>query len=175
MAATAAVSQVRVAEKERAVAVLAGATSDISRKMRSYGSVCLRVLGGSMTPWIRSGDLVFIKRYDFERVSAGDVILFEREGRFFVHRMIGREQTVQAREKVVRLITKGDALDGQDTPVSREEFLGRAIRVNRRHRHIDLESINRIVLGRIVARFSRMSPLLYRPLRFAKHLSLARR
>ncbi|HXN18251.1 MAG TPA: signal peptidase I [Candidatus Binatus sp.] len=170
MAATATVSQVRVAEKERAVALLAGATSEIPRKIRSHGSVCLRVLGGSMTPWIRSGDLVFIKRYDFERVSAGDVILFEREGRFFVHRMSGREQTVQAGEKVVRLITKGDALDGQDTPVSPEEFLGRATRINRRHRHIDLESFNRIVLGRIVARFSRMSPLVYRPLRFAKHL-----
>ncbi len=71
------------------------------------GSVCLRVLGGSMTPWIRSGDLVFIKRYDFERVSAGDVILFERDGRFFVHRMIGREQTVRAARKGVPVNHKG--------------------------------------------------------------------
>jgi signal peptidase I len=138
--------------------------------MRLQGSVCLRVLGGSMTPWIRSGDLVFIKRYDFERVSAGDVVLFEREGRFFVHRIMGPEQTVRAGEKVVRLITKGDALDGLDAPVSPEEFLGRATRIHRGHRHIDLESFNRIVLGRIVARFSSMSPFLYRALRFAKHL-----
>ena len=116
MAATAAVSQIRVAEKKRPVSVPADSTSEISRKMRLQGSVCLRVLGGSMTPWIRSGDLVFIKRYDFERVSAGDVVLFEREGRFFVHRMMGREQTVRAAQKVVRLITKGDALDGARRP-----------------------------------------------------------
>jgi signal peptidase I len=170
MAATAAVSQIRVAEKKRPVSVPADSTSEISRKMRLQGSVCLRVLGGSMTPWIRSGDLVFIKRYDFERVSAGDVVLFERAGRFFVHRMMGPEQTVRAGEKVVRLITKGDALDGLDAPVSPEEFLGRATRIHRGHRHIDLESFNRIILGRIVARFSRMSPFLYRALRFAKHL-----
>jgi len=170
MAATAAVSQVRVAEKERAVAVLAGATSEISRKIRAQGSVCLRVLGGSMTPWIRSGDLVFIKRFDFERVSLGDVVLFERDGRFFAHRMIGRAQGIRAGEKVARLITKGDALDGLDAPVSQDEFLGRATRIHRGRRHIDLESFNRIVFGRIVARFSRISPLLYRPLRFAKHL-----
>jgi signal peptidase I len=170
MAATAAVSQIRVAEKKRPVSVPADSTSEISRKMRLQGSVCLRVLGGSMTPWIRSGDLVFIKRYDFERVSAGDVVLFERAGRFFVHRMMGREQTVRAGQKVVRLITKGDALEGLDAPVSPEEFLGRATRIHRGHRHIDLESLNRIVLGRIVARFSSMSPFLYRALRFAKHL-----
>jgi signal peptidase I len=170
MAATAAVSQIRVAEKERPVSNQADSTSEISRRMRLQGSVCLRLLGGSMTPWIRSGDLVFIKRYDFERVSAGDVILFERDGRLFVHRMTGREETVRADERVVRLITKGDALDGLDAPVSAGEFRGRATRIHRGHRHIDLESFNRIVLGRIVARFSRMSPFLYRPLRFAKHL-----
>jgi signal peptidase I len=168
--ATAAVSQTRVAEKEGPVVVRAGSLSEISRKIRSQGSVCLRVLGGSMTPWIRSGDLVFIKRYDFERVSAGDVILFERDGRFFVHRMIGRAQTIQSSEKVARLISKGDALDGLDAPVSTEEFLGRATRIHRGHRHIDLESFNRTFLGRILARVSRLSPLVYRPLRFGKHL-----
>jgi len=168
--ATAAVSQIRLAEKERTVAISEGSVSEISRKVRSQGSVCLRVLGGSMTPWIRSGDLVFIKRYDFERVSAGDVILFERDGRFFVHRMIARAQSIRSGEKIARLITKGDALDGLDAPVSPEEFLGRATRIHRGHRHIDMESFNRIVLGRVVARFSRMSPLVYRPLRFAKHL-----
>jgi signal peptidase I len=170
MAATAAVSQVRVAEKQRAVAVLAGAISEIPKKIRSQGSVCLRVLGGSMTPWIRSGDLVFVKRYDIERVSAGDVILFERDGRFFVHRMIGRAQSIRSGRKIARLITKGDALDGLDTPVSPDEFLGRATRIHRGHQHIDLESFSRVFLGRILASFSRISPLLYRPLRFAKHL-----
>src|SRR5580658_5044842 len=170
MAATATVSQVRVAEKERAVALLAGATSEIPRKIRSHGSVCLRVLGGSMTPWIRSGDLVFIKRYDFERVSAGDVVLYERDGHFFVHRMIGRAQSIPSGEKLARIITKGDALDGLDAPVSPEEFLGRATRIHRGHHHIDLESFNRTFLGRILARFSRLSPLVYRPLRFGKHL-----
>ena len=170
MAATAAVSQVRVAEKERPVVVSAGSVSEISRKIRSQGSVCLRVLGGSMTPWIRSSDLVFVKRFDCERVSVGDVILFERDGRFFVHRMIGRAQSIRAGETVARLITKGDALDGPDAPISQDEFLGRATRIHRGHRHIDLESFNRIVFGRIVARFSRISPLFYRPLRFAKHL-----
>ena len=170
MAVTAAVSPVHVPEKERVVSIPADSAPEISGKIRSQGSVCLRVLGGSMTPWIRSGDLVFIKRFEFERVSAGDVVLFERDGRFFVHRIIGRAQSIKAGERVPRWITKGDALDGLDAPVSPEEFLGRATRIHRGRNHVDLESFHRIFLGHILARFSRVSPLLYRPVRFAKHL-----
>ena len=100
MAATAAIP--RIEEKERFISRPTESGSEISRKIRSQGSVCLRVLGGSMTPWIRSGDLVFIKRFDFERVSTGDVILFERDDRFFVHRIIGR---VHNRKRPERLIS----------------------------------------------------------------------
>ena len=170
MAATAAIP--RIEEKERFISRPAESGSEISRKIRSQGSVCLRVLGGSMTPWIRSGDLVFIKRFDFERVSTGDVILFERADRFFVHRVIGRVPNVITRKGVSQLVTKGDALDGVDAPVSAAEFLGRATRIHRGHRHIDLESFAHVLLGRVLAQFSRMSPVLYRPIRFAKHLLL---
>jgi len=168
MAATAAIP--RIEEKERFISRPTESGSEISRKIRSQGSVCLRVSGGSMTPWIRSGDLVFVKRFDFERVSAGDVILFERADRFFVHRIIGRGPLMPGGKEQSRLITKGDALDGVDAPVSAEEFLGRATRIHRGHRHIDLQSFTHGLLGRVLAHFSRMSPLLYRPIRFAKHL-----
>src|SRR3984957_9245503 len=123
MAATAAIP--RSEEQERFIPRPAQSGSEISRKIRSQGSVCLRVLGGSMTPWIRSGDLVFIKRFDFQRVSTGDVILFERDDRFFVHRIIGRVPNAITRNGVSQLVTKGDGLDGVDAPVSAGEFLGR--------------------------------------------------
>jgi len=157
MAATAAVPQVRSTEKEPNVPIPADFTSEISSKIRSQGSVCLRVLGGSMTPWIRSGDLVFIKRFDFARLSVGNVILFERDGRFFVHRIIKRIRPASAGKDALLLITKGDALDGEDFPISPAEFLGRATRIHRKHRHIDLESFTRMFLGRLLARISRMS------------------
>ena len=168
MAATVAIP--RIEEKERFISRPTDSGSEISRKMRSQGSVCLRVLGGSMTPWIRSGDLVFIKRFDFERVSTGDVILFERDARFFVHRIIGRRPRMPGGSEQGRFVTKGDALDGVDAPVSAAEFLGRATRIHRGHRHIDLQSFTQVSLGRVLARFSRMSPLIYRPISFAKHL-----
>src|SRR6202162_3731999 len=168
MAALAAIP--RIEEKERFISRPTDSRSEISRKIRSQGSVCLRVLGGSMTPWIRSGDLVFIKRFDFERVSTGDVILFERDDRFFVHRIIGRRLLMPGEKEQARLITKGDALDGVDAPVSAAEFLGRATRIHRGHRHIDLESFTQVFLGRVLAHFSRMSPPIYRPINFAKRV-----
>jgi signal peptidase I len=170
MSATSAVSQVRIEGNEPFVSPAPDAAPPVAEKMRSQGSACLRVSGGSMTPWIRSGDLIFIKRFDFAKVCAGDVILFERGGRFFVHRTIRRAMAEPAGKTGSLLITKGDALDGTDAPISTAEFLGRATRIHRGRRHIDLESFTQKLLGRLLARISPLSRVVYFPLRFAKHL-----
>ena len=120
-----------------------------------------------MFPWIRSGDLVFVRRFAFEQASRGDVVLFERDARLFAHRVLrGGTNGDGAAEN---LITKGDALDSEDVPVSRAEFLGRVIRIHRDDRHIDLESMSHKFLGRFLASVSRASSLWYRPIRSAKH------
>jgi len=49
---------------------------------------CFRALGASMYPWIRSGDLVVERSYEYERAAKGDVVLSERAGRLFVHRVL---------------------------------------------------------------------------------------
>ncbi len=151
-------------------------SNPIAAKLRANGSVCFRVLGASMFPWIRSGDLVFVRKFGFEQVSRGDVILFERGERLFVHRVLrdARGAAGWARESDGKLnnalVTKGDALDREDTPVSRDEFLGRVIRVHRENHHIDMESMGHVLLGRFLARVSRMSFVYYRPMRAVKHL-----
>jgi signal peptidase I len=150
----------------------------ISRNVRSRGSACLRALGGSMFPWIRPGDLLFVRKCEFEAVSCGDVILFERDGRFFVHRVIRRVLLADVESnsnKNHALITKGDALDGEDLPVSADQFLGRVIRIHRRRRHIDLQSLSRTLLARVLARVSPKSAFFYRPMRKAKRLLFASR
>lgn len=97
-------------------------------------------------------------------VKAGDVVLFERDERYFVHRLLERMSASGA------LITKGDALDGADAPVLEEQFLGRAIRIHRGRRYIDLESPGIIALGCLLARLSRLSPLVYHPLRAGRRM-----
>ena len=149
-------------------------SNPIAAKLRADGSACFRVFGASMFPWIRSGDLVFVRRFAREQAAPGDVIAFERDGRLFVHRVVrGAVSPSSVRGRTSSgLITKGDALDREDAPVSREEFLGRVIRIHRGKRHIDMESLGRVLLGRLLARISWASFLLYLPARTAKHLLL---
>ncbi|MGH9747769.1 MAG: S24/S26 family peptidase [Candidatus Acidiferrales bacterium] len=143
------------------------ASNSIAEKLRADGSVCFRVLGASMFPWIRSGDLAFVRRCGFEQASRGDVILFERDSRLFAHRVL--HSGVNGSRESAKLITKGDALDSADLPVSRAEFLGRVIRVHRGNRHIDMESVGHKLLGRLLARLSQASFVWYRPVRATKH------
>jgi signal peptidase I len=148
----------------------------ISENILKHGSACVSILDGSMFPWFRSGDLVFIRRCDFERVRVGDVVLFEHDGELLLHRVIRRIRNAgaAAADAGTLLVTKGDARDGEDAPVSAREFLGRAIRIHRRRRHIDLESLERQFVSRIIARIADAMPLAYRPFRAIKNLLFAR-
>jgi signal peptidase I len=156
--------------EERFAAPRAPASNPIAEKLRADGSVCFRVLGASMFPWIFSGDLVFVRSFSYEQASRGDVVLYERGGRIFVHRVIKGAVAGAGSKRPGALITKGDALDGEDEAVTRTEFLGRVIRLHRGDRHIDMESMGRVMMGRLIARFSRASFVLYRPVRVVKHL-----
>jgi signal peptidase I len=137
------------------------------------GSACVSVREGNMFPWFRSGDLVFVRRCDFERVCAGDVILFEQKGELVLHRVIRRIPNAAAERAGTLLVTKGDARDEEDAPVSAKQFLARAIRIHRRKRHIDLESLERKIISKVLARISEVMPLVYRPLRAVKTLLFA--
>jgi signal peptidase I len=165
-----------VTQLEYASANVTGEPARISRDVRNRGSACLRALGGSMFPWIRTGDLLFVRKCEFDAVSPGDVILFEQSDRFIVHRVLRRVPSALA-ERLANedsvLVTKGDALDGEDLPVSASHFLGRVIRIHRRRSHIDLQSLWRTLLGRLLARGSSKSALFYRPMRRAKRLFFA--
>lgn len=144
----------------------------IAAKLRANGSACFRVLGASMFPWIRSGDYVFVRRSSFAAAAVGEVILYERDQRLFVHRVIRRSAGSSLAQSAPLLVTKGDALDGKDLPVSESEFLGRVTRIHRGHRHIDLETLGRVILGKFLALASPGTFLVYRPLRILKHLVL---
>jgi signal peptidase I len=115
--------------------------------LRSGGTVTLRVFGGSMWPWLRSGDAISVRRDDAARIHLGEVVLFLREGRLFAHRVIRK----LARDGRAVLITKGDALPRADAPLADAELLGRVFRVRRAGREFALDSPQRRALGRAAA------------------------
>jgi signal peptidase I len=72
-----------------------------------------------MLPTIWPQDTVIIERARPASVSQGDVVLFGREQRLFVHRVIGKPDGSSS------VLTQGDAMDIPDSPVSENELLGK--------------------------------------------------
>jgi len=111
-------------------AVLAcGLARDVVRK---FGEVRLRALGTSMVPSILPGDLISIQRASMSQISPGEVVLFERDGRLFAHRVIGTAGSPDT----PHLITRGDRLCYNDPPVSAAELLGRVTSIERGYRQM---------------------------------------
>jgi len=106
-------------------ATLAG---DLTRDIvLNFGEVRIRALGTSMVPSILPGDLISIQRTDLTEISPGEVVVFERRGRFFAHRVVACSGGPDDRH----LITRGDRLGHNDPPVSASELLGRVTTIER--------------------------------------------
>ncbi len=110
--------------------------------IRKFGELRLRVFGTSMAPAILPGDLIVVRRAGLAEISAGDVVLFGRDGRFFVHRTV-RRMIASSAEKAgeTRLVTRGDRLQHEDPPVSSSELLGRVVSLSRDGRQLPLDTL----------------------------------
>jgi signal peptidase I len=111
----------------------------VGEVVRAFGGVRLRVLGTSMVPSILPGDLVSIHRAGLDEISPGEVVLFFKKGRLFVHRVVDRKaETRSDGPGEARLITRGDRLRQDDPPVSSAELLGRVVLIERNNRKVEL-------------------------------------
>jgi len=84
-----------------------------------FGEARLRVVGSSMLPAIWPGDVLTIRRCPMSAVRCGDVAVFVRDDRVFVHRVIAHHDS--------HLVTQGDSLPSPDAPVTQAELVGVAI------------------------------------------------
>ena len=85
--------------------------------LRDGRAIDIKAFGFSMWPRIKDGTLVRVEPCSGRRVRPGDVVLFERPGRFVLHRVL--------RVSGSRLLLKGDACFDVDGWIPREQVLGR--------------------------------------------------
>jgi len=105
-----------------------------------------RALGGSMSPSIKSGDILSVKPDN--RISIGDVILYKRGECFTAHRVVGKRKI----EKDLFFLTKGDALRSCDGLVNPSEVLGKVVTVRtRKGKIMEMDSFLRRILNRSIA------------------------
>ncbi len=117
--------------------------------LRSCGALRLQAVGSSMLPSLWPGDVLTVQGHDFERIQPGDIVLYARGGRFFVHRV--RKKSSRGGESL--LITRGDSMPQDDPPVGPTELLGCVTEVQRRGSSIAptrVLSPFRLVLARLL-------------------------
>jgi hypothetical protein len=113
--------------------------------LQHHGFVTLRALGTSMLPTLWPGDLLRIERTNAQVVGLGDLVLFRREERLYIHRLIAIGPSADG-----ALITRGDSLPQADPPFSPGQLLGRVTGVTREGRAIPLKR-NPGLMGRMVS------------------------
>lgn len=97
--------------------------------LQAGGKVRLAARGHSMLPALWPGDLLHIETTSFDQVRPGDIVLYRRWDRFFIHRVLSKSD--QAESERPSLVTRGDSMTGFDAPVFPQELLGRVVSVQR--------------------------------------------
>jgi signal peptidase I len=134
-----------------------GDAAEIAAALQRRGRISLRVQGASMLPWVRPGDIARIRKVSADAIRCGDVVLFRRENRLFVHRIIEKGGSLDAAE----FRAKGDAHPTCDGVVEHQELLGRVVRLYRSGRRIDLDAPCQIVLALLISQLSLRSQFWY--------------
>jgi len=107
--------------------------------LRSFGALRLQVTGSSMLPAVWPGDTLLIERVKSDAVSAGDIVLFGRDRRLFVHRVTGKTET----HGESKILTRGDAMAQPDPPVPEADLLGKVSFISRNGKVIAPRKIRR--------------------------------
>lgn len=136
--------------------------------LEQNGTVRLRVSGQSMLPTLWPGDVLTIQSRELEEVEPGELVLYERGGRFFVHRLL----SVVAGARY--FVTRGDCMVESDTLLSCEQFLG-VITMISRGETVIVPSQTRSLLNRLLALLlSEIEPLQRLVVRF-RQINLVRK
>jgi signal peptidase I len=140
----------------------------ILQLMRERGHVTLRVVGGSMGPWLHPGDIITVRHAEPRTIARGNVIVFLRGGFLITHRVISRLRA--GADGQVRWKTKGDSALQTDPPVLEEELLGRVSSIERAGRSLPLDTPLQTAIGWLLAGISPLSRFWYPGARVVKQL-----
>lgn len=128
--------------------------ADVTAILQKKEWAFLRVSGKSMTPWIREGDIVFLRRSRIFEVARGDVVVFEKASALCVHRVLAVRGHASDGERHVSLVTKGDATADADASVFCDAFLGKVEFVYRHNKEIRIAHGWRKYFGKVLSLLS---------------------
>jgi signal peptidase I len=98
--------------------------------LRSHGFLRLRVLGQSMLPTIWPGDVVTIRSQIAGAIKIADIGVFQRDHRFFVHRV----KNILVIAGATRFVTRGDSAADDDPLFPADTLLGKVALIQHKNR-----------------------------------------
>ncbi len=81
------------------------------------------ITSGSMWPVLKTNDLILMKGISGSQAEVGQIIIYKNSKGFTIHRLIRRQGE--------KLITKGDANNVEDTPITEADVVGRAVYIGK--------------------------------------------
>ena len=84
-----------------------------------FGYTFFEVATGSMSDTIEIGDIVIVQLT--KEVNEGEIIVYQKDNNFITHRLIQKEDE--------ELITKGDANNTQDEPITLDNVIGKVVKI----------------------------------------------
>jgi hypothetical protein len=101
--------------------------------LRISGSLRLKVKGWSMLPSIWPDDILIISRLDAREFLPGDIALYQRSGRLFIHRVVAMSESDAAPVVTVQ----GDGLAHADPSLFTRDLVGKVDCILRDGRRIE--------------------------------------
>jgi signal peptidase I len=110
------------------------ACSLVAESVHMCGGLRLPALGTSMVPAIHPGDVLSIQPVNPKEVSLGDIVVYAREQVLVVHRIVRTSDD----SSEPYLVTRGDRLLRDDTPILPGALLGRVASIERKNRRVNV-------------------------------------
>lgn len=80
-----------------------------------------------MLPTLWPGDVLTVHFVRPEQLEPGEIVLYMRQDRFFIHRIVSKNLM----QDEAFLVARGDSMSEDDPPIERSELLGKIIEVHR--------------------------------------------
>lgn len=130
-------------------------------------SLRTKVTGRSMSPFLRGGEVLTIRRVPVSSLRRGDLILYKNlHGCPVVHRLVKRKRVDEGKSM---FLTKGDALFSLDEPLADSEILGKVCRIETGLRSVGMETTRWVVMNYLYAVYALVELRLHRSLRVVKN------
>lgn len=100
----------------------------------------VKVTGSSMTPFLKGGEILTIKKVRYSSLCTGDIIFFRNPYGFPVLHRLVRKKKIQ--NNILMFQTKGDSMMSFDEPVHYTAVLGKVCTIDKVISHGKIKSID---------------------------------